>query len=742
LDEAPMKSAIGSYDIVVRRLNALYDYVLDWEYDRLDDVGRAICRRFDRLSLIVVVGDMKILPWDFCSTQLITLLWMAEMSKKPTLCCGGGTFAAMYAAAGQGSKFHVVNTPHGDSLEKLANFQRYAKFGGQFPGVWLENETGDLYCYGTQYQAWMPVCNIGMNRLAMRGFPSSTKYRQPAKHYATENHTLRAIVVPEPMGDTEYIAHVRSKLSNHFALRNTKGASFVCSVVPDWCINLEGGLPCNGLAVLADSERGPIILVRNLSLYIAAIVGIEKSHAALRLIVKTYIEHIVSTVAGQTDGNLGDSIFAFLFGPNGTGGGQYDSIKHRKIYAPPLSQAHIRTLIINGPKRIDTPVVSMFLVPAPTEEVKVKTAGGDGPKIQSKLEFSMVTDMYSPRERGGTSQSESHDGDGGGGIGGNGNLLLPPSSPPPRQPPIPAVSVREPHKNRKKRLAKFLSSVGHKSMLRLNIAAAKEAERLDPYKLDTGIADSARDMFSGLRMDTSSVYSRRSPTKQSPRDSYGSPQGNEFKLITNEKNKAMDEMSDHDEDIFMDKMEQTIHIQSKRSSIRPKSANDTTNRPMLTKRGSSIEGSMSSLHLPIQRPQTAGKKSCTVEYIKRAPSKPFNNKEKYDHLEEQDKTRSVSEYQSMFKGGYLSSFEKEKKEYMESKKQFVGGDFLRHFGHASRLPLRQPGHIRPHGKYPDKIPPNMELTPDDWHYLRSDIIDGNGKPWLPTSNVRLPSFAL
>lgn len=165
--DSTMRDAVGHIDVVSRRLNNLYDYAIDWEYDMLDENGKKICKRFDCLSLIIVSGDMKITPWHMGSSQLTTVLWMAEMSKKPTLCCGAGAFAAVYSAAGQGTKFNVLNQPNGESLEKLAHFPRYSRAVGQFPGVWFDNETGDIYKYNTQYKTWTPVGNIGIHRCYM-----------------------------------------------------------------------------------------------------------------------------------------------------------------------------------------------------------------------------------------------------------------------------------------------------------------------------------------------------------------------------------------------------------------------------------------------------------------------------------------------------------------------------------------------------------------------------------------------
>lgn len=162
--ESKSKDAVGNLDVVIRRPNDLHDCVIDWEFDRLDIESIHIARRFDNLSLIIVIGDMSMCPWSMDCAQLVTLLWMAEFSKKPTLCIGSGAFAAIYSAAGHGTKFNVLNGPIGDSVERIPTFPRYSKTLGQHPGVLLENETGDMYTYNSQYNTWAPVCNIGIYR--------------------------------------------------------------------------------------------------------------------------------------------------------------------------------------------------------------------------------------------------------------------------------------------------------------------------------------------------------------------------------------------------------------------------------------------------------------------------------------------------------------------------------------------------------------------------------------------------
>lgn len=553
------------------------------------------------------------------------------------------------------------------------------------------------------------------------------------------DHALRKAQVPEAIGDDEFVAHVRSKFVDHFALKNLPTTSFVCSVIPDWYLNDEGSLPCNGMCIAADTEMGPVVIVRELSVYIAAKVGDDLNQSDVREIGRSYINHIVSMVASRDDGNLGDSIFAFLFGNGGSSGGTYDSVKHRKVYSAPLSQTRIRTFIPKGPLRTDPPLVQLFIEAPPEDAAPIREAGNEvGGKAQTKLSFPMTSPVKPTRALEKVLDMDL-------------DMSKLPSPVSPRKTTV--VSVRDPHKNRKQRLAKFLKSVGHKGMLNLNKKVAAENARLDPYGIDNARPDSARDIFQGLRMDTNNVFSRRPTRPEEADDTNGKVP--EFQSPTGEniETNIPDDISDAGVDIFADSEIQGM--KKSNSRMRPKSAHETSSgdlkanpsgrHNMTVTRGSSIvEGAMATQCLPIRRPMTAGKMPNAVEYIQRSSSKPFNNKQKYDAWEERDRNKPVSDYPGMFKGGYLTSFEKERKEHVEAKKNFLNGDFIRIFDRASSIPLRSEGQIRPHGEYPQHAPNSMHLKPTDWHHVRAEepkkVVAEQWKPVTSKNSFMKNSF--
>ena len=167
----------GRHEIIPRSLDNLGDIVLDWEHSLLPHNAEDLAHNFDKYDLICVCGNMKILPWTPECYDLITLIHMAHLLKKPILTCGSAAYAAVYACATQGSRFQILNQPLGDSLEHLKKFPFYYKGSESHPCGWLDNETGDIYSYTPQKRSWRGVCNSGIYRLAATGAPTPLRHR-------------------------------------------------------------------------------------------------------------------------------------------------------------------------------------------------------------------------------------------------------------------------------------------------------------------------------------------------------------------------------------------------------------------------------------------------------------------------------------------------------------------------------------------------------------------------------------
>ncbi len=154
----------GENELIIRKIDELSDYVCDWEHDLLNEKSKEICQKIDKLDIICIGGDMRISPWEPHFTKVITIIHTANFCNKPILAVGSGSFACIYASATKGTRFHILNGPNGESLDKLPYFPRYSVGSGVYPSAWLDSETGDLYSYEAYSRVWKPICNIGVHR--------------------------------------------------------------------------------------------------------------------------------------------------------------------------------------------------------------------------------------------------------------------------------------------------------------------------------------------------------------------------------------------------------------------------------------------------------------------------------------------------------------------------------------------------------------------------------------------------
>ena len=355
---------------IERKLNRLGDIVVDWEHDNLNDASRTNCRQFDKIDFIFIAGDMKICPWEPVASQVVTLIHMCKFMKKPLFCSGFGAFRAIYSLATKGARFHVLNGPVGEELEKLPGFPRFSIGTGAFPSGWFDNETGDLYTYQANKNVWMPVCNLGIYRIASNGTPSSNRHAPLAKRYAREDHLLDLRQIIEPLDVDATIARIRSMHVQHYSVSTIEAQNFIMKSYPDWYIKTDASLPAGeGLYVIADGDKGAVILAKDNMLLMSSKIDKSVSYSTCKSVVHNFVQTIFTAIKSANKDKLEDSLLVYLFGPEGLGGGNYDSLSARKQMSPPLNKLPVPSTLPRGPVKVDPPTIGMFLYTPKTDNV-------------------------------------------------------------------------------------------------------------------------------------------------------------------------------------------------------------------------------------------------------------------------------------------------------------------------------------------------------------------------------------
>jgi hypothetical protein len=116
-----------------------------------------------------------------------------------------------------------------------------------------------------------------------------------------------------------------------------------------------------------------------------------------------------------------------------------------------------------------------------------------------------------------------------------------------------------------------------------------------------------------------------------------------------------------------------------------------------------------------------------ITRIRPQTARPYNSYKEYEKKNTvalQEEVNNKMEYQGIFRGGYLTPYEKERKEYQQLKNKFLNGDFKTYSGKASEIKVRSNGGIQAHGPYPAPIQSEKEMTKV-----------GNYGPWKPTHDL-------
>jgi hypothetical protein len=358
----------GQINYTIRAMDELHELVCDWENDILNEDAKYITALFDKIDIIFIGGDTSNYPWSPKATQLVTLVHMANHTKKPLFGCGFGAFVSLYASSTQGTKFYILNGEDGDSISKLGTFDKYTSAKKcKYPGGYLDNETGDIYTYNPDSKIWIPQCNIGMYKNASTGKPSSKALRPAPKTQSRNTRLLSFDQNPEAIDDHEEIVYIKTKMLQHWSVKNFTAPAFVVALQPNWYINEEASLPSSiGLTVIADDYYGAVIWELENKLLVAIDICDKKTSIVFENILRNFLVYMINELISAPR-RIDTSLSVYLFGPDGYGG-SYDS-NHRKKMEKPLSSKSVKTSLCDGPTKIAVPNINKLFTSTITSQV-------------------------------------------------------------------------------------------------------------------------------------------------------------------------------------------------------------------------------------------------------------------------------------------------------------------------------------------------------------------------------------
>ena len=738
----------GSINYICRNINELSEYTCDWMHDSLTQENQYNTKLFDKLDIIFVSGDMTTLPWAPKAMQLVKLLHMANQTEKCVCSIGMGAFSLLYSTATSGCTFNILNGPHGGTIDDLPNFRQYGLSDvkrQKYPSGFLDNETGDIYTYNVNRKAWVPVCNTGIFKIATTGKPSRNTLQSPSKKLASTNHVLsdqiHLDVDPEAIESNQIIVSIVTKYLQNFSVKKIQNQNFVAGVLPTWHVHRTSTLPAGyGLEVIAEGEKSSHMLLKDnkLLLFMDETSKDTETKKVVRLILTNFIEEMVERMSFE---RIDLSLTQLLFGG--------------------------RTGFVST-KKADTSRLNGYWLASPVRTAAVSSSGAKGvaedgpvlvdtPDFDSLFDFSKTTKVNYYALQPESKRLSTTEGR-----------------------PVPNVT-RSADSNHMSRLEGLLkrsgSNVPKLMAVKEAVFEGRRVEDETRARMETLARDQEQNINnSSSNNDVNKTRASFFSTKSCDNDD---DDGNNNEVEEEEESPPAKTAED---DAYVFSSSGKRYVAGRRSSpsavVHTQPQLKDINKPLgggglsgpAVKEG--VECRQASFLLPHFHPQphlhpgvslrakeaakgskAKGSKaragSPDPRFLKKVPAaepalpeelprnavymplshndavqRPYSSYKRLERARGLRQAQEEADYKGVFTETYMSDFERQVREYAETRRHFVSEKpFLRHFGKRSAVPLREEGQIAGQGAYP--APPQApalvsHLPAKDWFMLRSE----------------------
>jgi len=259
--------ASTTHQFDVEPISGLYRYVYAYERNEFTDPNAI--KLFDKLDMIFVDCDRRLLPWGKRTRPLLLLLKTAFFTNKCVFAAGGATQMLSFVISTGGTKIRVLNGEREGKFEDMGKFVVPRVIGPD--DVYLDSESGDFYklrAAGRDGHEWVPAGNIGshvhdttanLKSLKYGMNPPSPRKKVFAKppHKTVPKYPVRAIMVGEVKVrvENEYLRHAAFKGFGEW------GRNFLVGCDNEWSLDLDSNnRNPRQYHVLASSERGAQVI--------------------------------------------------------------------------------------------------------------------------------------------------------------------------------------------------------------------------------------------------------------------------------------------------------------------------------------------------------------------------------------------------------------------------------------------------------------------------------------------------
>lgn len=255
---------------------------------------------FDHLDFIFIDGDANMLPWLKRSRKFLILLRMCKNTKKIVFAC---TFAMQILVFLCATNFNiecVINGKgHGGSLKSIHNINKPSLSKLTLGDVFLDNATGDIYCYDSHKDEFYPVANTGIhNHKSAQENPTISAAMLKTKQYLAKIiDSADQIFIGKSNEDK---CRIYKQYVQHWLVKGLGFSEFLVPSINKWDVHpINATVKENVYTVIAESSRGPQIILHNNT--VALQFHVNHKYPATFLVLKNFVLHVMSRFQNEKE---------------------------------------------------------------------------------------------------------------------------------------------------------------------------------------------------------------------------------------------------------------------------------------------------------------------------------------------------------------------------------------------------------------------------------------------------------
>lgn len=255
---------------------------------------------FDHLDFVFIDGEANMLPWLPRTKKFLILIRMCKRTNKILFACTFAMQVLVYICATNFNIDKVINGKwRGSQLKEIYNIPKETIQKLSMGDVFLDNATGDIYCYDNKKEEFHPVANTGIhnNKAAQENEKVSKAMLKSYQYFVNAIDKSNEIYVGKL---NECKARIFKQYVQHWLVKGLGFQEFLVPAPNSWDVHpVNATMKENVYTVFAESPRGPqVILHHNV---VGVQFHVDPKYPPTTTVLNNFVVHMMQRFQTETD---------------------------------------------------------------------------------------------------------------------------------------------------------------------------------------------------------------------------------------------------------------------------------------------------------------------------------------------------------------------------------------------------------------------------------------------------------